>query len=445
MSSPSNTTVGRSTGMLPAGWKRSTLESLLTVSIGGIWGEEHGQSEVDVDVVRVTELRSHGDIEQRTAAKRSITKKQFQSRALEVGDLLLEKSGGGPNTPVGRVGYVSSVNSPTVCSNFMQLMRPDTEKVLPTYLHLFLTFLHSNGETIPLQTSTTNIRNIKTSEYMAINVPVTSPSEQVKIVGILEEQFSRLDAALASVRAVRQKSARFRRSLLHAAFTGELSGQKIATGTLPDGWRRGTIEQVADVVTGRTPTKFEQRLERSVTENRNVPFYKVGDMNSAAQYLKAARVYFAESEANSFGIEILPSGTVIFPKAGGAIATNKKRVLEVPGAIDLNCMGVSGNGALLPKLLFWFFESFNLSSIADGSVLPQIGKKRVAKIEICFPESKSEQIKLLEDIESSISNSDAVERMSEAIEKKSSALRRSLLYAAFSGNLTREWREGAHV
>lgn len=229
MSSSTNTTVGRSTGMLPAGWKRSTVESLLTVSIGGIWGEEHGQSEVDVDVVRVTELRAHGAIEPRTAAKRSITKKQFQSRALEVGDLLLEKSGGGPNTPVGRVGYVSSVNSPTVCSNFMQLMRPDTKKVMPIWLHFFLTFLHSNGETIPLQTSTTNIRNIKTAEYMAVNVPIPSLSEQEKIVGILEEQLSRLDGSLMVADEIERKASALRRSLLHAAFTGELTKE----------WREG--------------------------------------------------------------------------------------------------------------------------------------------------------------------------------------------------------------
>jgi type I restriction enzyme S subunit len=108
-------------------------------------------------------------------------------------------------------------------------------------------------------------------------------------------------------------------------------------------------------------------------------------------------------------------------------------------------MGVSSNGVLLPQLLYWFFESFNLSSIADGSVLPQIGKKKVSSIEICYPESEFEQRKLLEDIEASVSRSDAVDRMSEAIEQKAAAFRRSLLHAAFSGDLTKEWREGAHV
>ena len=218
-----------SDGTLSSGWKRNNLESLLAVSIGGIWGEESGLSEVEVDVVRVTELKAHGVIEPSTAAKRSITKKQFQSRALEVGDLLLEKSGGGPNTPVGRVGYILSIDKPTVCSNFMQLMRPDAKKVLPAFLHFFLTFFHSNGGTIPMQTSTTNIRNIKTPEYMAVKVPVPPLAQQANIIEILEEQLSRLDASLAVANAIEKKASDMRRSLLHAAFTGELTRE----------WREG--------------------------------------------------------------------------------------------------------------------------------------------------------------------------------------------------------------
>jgi len=212
-----------STGAIPESWELIGLESLLSVSIGGIWGEESGLLEIDVDVVRVTELKAHGVIEPSTAARRSITRKQFESRALQIGDLLLEKSGGGPNTPVGRVGYVSSVDRPTVCSNFMQLMRPDSEKVCPVFLHLFLTFIHSNGETIPMQTSTTNIRNIKTPQYMAHLVPCPQLDEQESIIQILDEQLSRLDSSLAIAGLIEKKASAMRRSLLHAAFTGELT------------------------------------------------------------------------------------------------------------------------------------------------------------------------------------------------------------------------------
>ena len=199
-------------------WKTEKLSNLLAVSIGGIWGEEAGLAEVDVSVVRVTELKAHGRIDPSSAVTRSVTLKQLASRELQEGDLLLEKSGGGPNSPVGRVGYFSQEGTRTVCSNFMQLMRPDISKVLPKYLFYFLDGFHSNGGTIPMQTATTNIRNIKTPQYMDIDVPVPCIDEQLEIVGLLEDHLSRLDAASIDVKQARIKAAQFRASVLNFIF-----------------------------------------------------------------------------------------------------------------------------------------------------------------------------------------------------------------------------------
>jgi hypothetical protein len=58
-------------------WKIEKLSALLEVSIGGIWGEEAGTSEVNVSVVRVTELKAHGRIDPSTAVTRSVTQKQL--------------------------------------------------------------------------------------------------------------------------------------------------------------------------------------------------------------------------------------------------------------------------------------------------------------------------------------------------------------------------------
>jgi type I restriction enzyme, S subunit len=212
-----------STGELPDGWRSTPLADLLLVSIGGVWGSGEGESEVDVDVIRVTELKPHGVIDPSSAARRSITRKQLASRRLSAGDLLLEKSGGGPKTPVGRVGMVPSLDVDSVCANFMLLMRVDPELANTRLLHLFLNFFHSDGRTVEFQTSTTNIRNIKTPDYLQVPIPVPPLPEQERIVEILEAHLSRLDAALAVADVVEERAGALRRSLLHAAFTGKLT------------------------------------------------------------------------------------------------------------------------------------------------------------------------------------------------------------------------------
>jgi len=60
-------------------------------------------------------------------------------------------------------------------------------------------------------------------------LPIPPINEQEKIVGILEEQLSRLDGSLMVADEIERKASALRRSLLHAAFTGELTKE----------WREG--------------------------------------------------------------------------------------------------------------------------------------------------------------------------------------------------------------
>lgn len=182
------------------------LEDLLDTYIGGLWGEEPGRSEVDVKVMRITELGANGESDLSTSATRSLTLKQVASRKLLEGDLVLEKSGGGPKTPVGRVALIGSLTQEVICSNFMLLMRPNKSQVLSKYLHHYLTYLHVTGQTIPLQSSSTNIRNISTPDYMQIRVPLPPLDEQRRIVETLDDYLSRLDKALADLEMAAQRS-----------------------------------------------------------------------------------------------------------------------------------------------------------------------------------------------------------------------------------------------
>jgi type I restriction enzyme S subunit len=104
-------------------------------------------------------------------------------------------------------------------------MRPDTSKIIPKFLFYFLDIFHSNGGTIPMQTATTNIRNIKTPQYMDIEVPLPTLETQVKVMELLEEYVSRLDSSVELADEMEKQAAGLRRSLLQAAFTGQLTNE----------------------------------------------------------------------------------------------------------------------------------------------------------------------------------------------------------------------------
>lgn len=205
------------------------LDECLSLSIGGLWGQPSSEDEEEVDVLRVTELRSGGWLDPSTAARRSVTAKQLASRRLLEGDLLLEKSGGGPRQPVGRVGIVRGLARPSICANFMQLMRPDHEIAEPRYLHLYLNDLQARGGTVHLQKASTNIRNIKASEYLQLPIAVPTISQQRVVIEHMNECLDGVDALVRAAQIAKKRSAALRSALLTAAFSGRLAGRSTDT------------------------------------------------------------------------------------------------------------------------------------------------------------------------------------------------------------------------
>jgi type I restriction enzyme, S subunit len=57
------------------------------------------------------------------------------------------------------------------------------------------------------------------------------------------------------------------------------------------------------------------------------------------KYITASNNHIDQEAAARMRAKIHPEGTVIFPKIGGAIATNKRRILTKGSAIDNNCLG----------------------------------------------------------------------------------------------------------
>jgi type I restriction enzyme S subunit len=208
-----------------AGMPTVPASSLAAVSIGGVWGKEPGGGEVDVNVFRVTEFREDGVIDPTTAARRSVTRKQLASRQLRAGDLLIEKSGGGPDRPVGRVALVPEHDGPAVCSNFVQFLRPDSSAVDPVFLFRWLQRRYLDGSAMAYQTASTNIRNLKTPDYLELLVPVPPLENQRRIVTRIDEQLSASDALRAAIERAQRRSASLRRAVLERAFRGELVPQ----------------------------------------------------------------------------------------------------------------------------------------------------------------------------------------------------------------------------
>src|SRR6185437_7240748 len=125
------------------------------------------------------------------------------------------------------------------------------------------------------------------------------------------------------------------------------------------------------------------------------------------QFMAASRGDVDLPTARRFGLHIRPAGTIIFPKRGGAIATNKKRILREPSAYDLNTMGLVPGTHIDPRFLYLWICSIDLNRLADGSNVPQINHGDLADLELRVP-PREEQERIVAVAEAALSLADGL-------------------------------------
>lgn len=200
---------------------------------------------------------------------------------------------------------------------------------------------------------------------------------------------------------------------------------------LPADWGVAKLVEVIDIVSGGTPKGVED------CTGSDIPFFKVSDMNSPGneETVRSAQIRASYEEIARLGLSVFPEGTIIFPKRGGAILTNKKRKLGQYSSFDLNTMGLVNQTDTISNDFLWFWMlSVNLGDIYDGSNVPQINNKNVEPLSfpIC---SAGEQAEITRILDERLSAADALEAEIDAGLTRAEALRQSILKQAFSGKL----------
>ena len=158
-------------------------------------------------------------------------------------------------------------------------------------------------------------------------------------------------------------------------------------------------------------------------------------------YIRIANNYVDQADVSELGAHIFLPGTVVFPKVGAAIATNKKRILTVPTIIDNNLMGVtvSDNERCESRFLHKWFSLARLEKLANVSAVPSITSSHLKKQTVLLPPIREQRA--IAEVLSSVDRT--IERTDEAIaaaERLRDALLHELLTRGLPGQHS-EWKE----
>lgn len=241
----------------PPHWTIDRLKWSVEGFFSGIWGDEPNGID-DIICVRVADFdRIRFKVVEAPPTLRAIEPRERINRLLRSGDLLIEKSGGGDNQPVGAVVHFDR-DFEAVSSNFVARMTP-AFGMYPRYWSYVHATLYAARLNLPAIKQTTGIQNLDTDAYLNQSVPFPPFAEQIAIADYLDRETSHLDALIVAKERILDLLAEKRRTLIANAVTRGLQAQT----PLRDSHVSWLGEIPAHWEVERTKWLFHERDERS--------------------------------------------------------------------------------------------------------------------------------------------------------------------------------------
>ena len=223
--------------------KYVTIESVLSKKITGEWGKDPIDS-TGTKVIRTTNFTNLGIIDYSKIVSRKIEQKKIEQKKLYSGDVIIEKSGGSPTQPVGRVVFfVNPDDSIYLCNNFTSILRPNLDLVSPKYFFYTLFYNHLSKKTLRYQNKTTGIINLQLERYLKSKIPLPLLDDQIRIATIL----SRAENLIAK----RKESIEFLDKLLKSTFL-EMFGDPVRN---EKGWEKEIFDTFSESRLGKMRDK----------------------------------------------------------------------------------------------------------------------------------------------------------------------------------------------
>lgn len=392
-------------------WEMVKLSEVIEKQITGEWGDGEGETKI----LRTTNFNNDGSLDLSNVVERNIPANKIVQKALVFGDSIIEKPGGSPTQPVGRVVYFNVENDVFLCNNFTSVIRPKAS-VNPKYLFWFLFNNHLIGNTLKYQNKTTGIINLQLDRYLKeIEMPLPPLSIQQKIATILDKA----DALRRKDQALVKKYD----DLAQAIFI-DMFGDPVKNDM---GWEVRKLGEVCDKITDGThlSPKFQ---------NTGIPFLFVSNI------VNNKIIYETDTFISEEEFEVLV----------------KRTPIEIENIL-LTTVGSYGNPAIIEKLDKFSFQrhiaflkpnhniidyKFLFGLLKSPFVKHQIDRKvrGVAQKTLNLSELKEIEIwlpamALQKEYSQRLDNLTQQRDMTLILAKKSESLFQSLLQQAFKGEL----------
>jgi type I restriction enzyme S subunit len=337
---------------------------------------------------------------------------------VQTGDLLLTNAG--PRSRCGIPCLVRQTPARLMMSGKMYRFRTEPEVMDARFLEYYLLSQSAQSQIEPMKTGISESGlNLTHSRFLGLQVPLPPLVEQRRIVAILEDHLSHLDAGMASLsRAQLLQEVARRVSLVNSL----AAVREFATRRLDDVAETRLGKMLDAKKTIGTPTSY--------LRNRNVQWRRIDfadlkkvplDSNEVHEFsLRSGDLLICEGgePGRCAVIDNTPTGPLAFQKA-----LHRVRVSEV----------------LLPHFLQMTLEAMSMAGDLDtlftGTTIRHLPQEKLRAMAIPVPDLKAQHI-FVDAHQEFLTAMRLTSKSVCAAELRGHAMRQSLLSSAFSGQLT---------
>ena len=199
---------------------------------------------------------------------------------------------------------------------------------------------------------------------------------------------------------------------------------------IPASWEWVRLVDIGYFMSGQTPKSEE------LSSIGNIPYFKVSDMNVEGNelYMNNASLFLTGNAK----YKIFPKNAIIYPKNGGALLTNKKRILVKDSLVDLNTGAYVPSNELNITYVYYLFSSIDFRKHHKGTALPTVDMNSINKLIFPLP-PLAEQKRIVAKLEELLPIVEQYGKAQKELDELNAALparlRQSILQEAIQGKL----------
>lgn len=275
--------------------------------------------------------------------------------------------------------------------------------------------------------------DLNINDFLQINTIIPSVLEQQSIATYLDQKCGEIDELITLQEEMITKLQSYKQSVITEAVTKGLdknvplkdSGIEWI-GEIPEHWNSYRIKYHFSVISG---SGFKNEIQGCT--DGEIPVCKASDISNAGKEIFKSSNYLSREIAIKEGFNIIPVGSILFPKIGEAMKKNNRSIAMIECCLDNNCQ------ALIPSNInciysYYIFKIIDMSWYDNGGTIPSINNQKLINSFIPYP-PLSEQQAIADYLDQRCSEIDELISIKQQKIEKLKEYKKSLIFECVTG------------